>query len=37
VSFNLGDGSASLALYTREALANDAGVPLDDAVFVASR
>src|SRR5437868_2079609 len=27
VSFNLGDGSSALALYTWEALADDAGVP----------
>jgi len=33
VSFNLGDGSSALALYTWEALANDAGVSLDGSGF----
>ena len=33
VSFNLGDGSSPLALYTWDALANDAGVPSDGSGF----
>jgi hypothetical protein len=32
-SFNLGAGSATLALYTRESLAKDAGVPVDGHGF----
>jgi hypothetical protein len=33
VSFNLGDGSSSLALYEREAAAQDAGVSSEGAGF----
>jgi catechol 2,3-dioxygenase-like lactoylglutathione lyase family enzyme len=33
VSFNLGDGSSSLALYPREAAAQDAGVPSEGSGF----
>ena len=33
VSFNLGEGSSSLALYEREAAAQDAGVPADGSGF----
>jgi uncharacterized protein len=33
VSFNLGDGSSSLALYQREAAAQDAGVPSEGSGF----
>jgi len=33
VSFNLGDGSSALALYTWDALANDAGVASDGSGF----
>jgi len=33
VSFNLGDGSSSLALYEREAAAQDAGVPSEGSGF----
>jgi uncharacterized protein len=33
VSFNLGDGSSSLALYEREAAAQDAGVSSDGSGF----
>ena len=33
VSFNLGDGSSALGLYTWEALADDAGVPPDGSGF----
>jgi catechol 2,3-dioxygenase-like lactoylglutathione lyase family enzyme len=33
VSFNLGDGSSALALYTRDALAGDAGVGADGTGF----
>src|SRR5258706_11756493 len=33
VSFNLGDGSSSLALYEREAAAQDAGVPSKGSGF----
>ena len=33
VSFNLGEGSSSLALYQREAAAADAGVPSDGSGF----
>jgi uncharacterized glyoxalase superfamily protein PhnB len=33
VSFNLGDGSSTLALYRREALAKDAGVPASGSGF----
>src|SRR6266536_4403526 len=33
VSFNLGDGSSSLALYEREAAAQDAGVPAEGSGF----
>jgi uncharacterized protein len=33
VSFNLGDGSSSLALYRREAAAQDAGVPPEGSGF----
>jgi uncharacterized protein len=33
VSFNLGDGSSSLALYQREAAAQDAGVPAEGSGF----
>lgn len=33
VSFSLGDGSSALALYTRDALAADAGVPAEGSGF----
>jgi len=33
VSFNLGEGSSSLALYEREAAAQDAGVPSEGSGF----
>jgi len=33
VSFNLGEGSSSLALYEREAAAQDAGVPAEGSGF----
>jgi catechol 2,3-dioxygenase-like lactoylglutathione lyase family enzyme len=33
VSFSLGDGSSSLALYQREAAAQDAGVPAEGSGF----
>jgi predicted enzyme related to lactoylglutathione lyase len=33
VSFNLGEGSSSLALYQREAAAKDAGVPAEGSGF----
>jgi uncharacterized protein len=33
VSFNLGEGSSSLALYPREAAAQDAGVPAEGSGF----
>lgn len=33
VSFSLGDGSSALALYTWDALADDAGVPADGSGF----
>jgi catechol 2,3-dioxygenase-like lactoylglutathione lyase family enzyme len=33
VSFNLGDGSSSLALYEREAAAQEAGVPSEGSGF----
>lgn len=33
VSFNLGNGSSSLALYEREAAAQDAGVPAEGSGF----
>jgi hypothetical protein len=33
VSFDLGDGSPTLGLYTRPGLAKDAGVPVDGAGF----
>jgi uncharacterized protein len=33
VSFSLGDGSSSLALYPREAAAQDAGVPAEGSGF----
>lgn len=33
VSFDLGDGSSVLALYTRDALAYDAGVPAEGSGF----
>jgi uncharacterized protein len=33
VSLSLGDGSSSLALYEREAAANDAGVPAEGSGF----
>jgi uncharacterized protein len=33
ISFNLGDGSSSLALYEREAAAKDAGVPSEGSGF----
>lgn len=33
VSFDLGEGSSALALYTRDALAEDAGVPADGSGF----
>ncbi len=33
VSFNLGDGSSSLALYPREGAAQDAGVPAEGSGF----
>jgi uncharacterized protein len=33
VSFSLGDGSSSLALYEREAAAQDAGVPAEGSGF----
>jgi catechol 2,3-dioxygenase-like lactoylglutathione lyase family enzyme len=37
VSFNLGDGSSSLALYEREAAAQDAGVSPEGSGFRVSR